>query len=619
MPEISHEDVARLIEKLHQERAMDFRGYKPSSLGRRTARRLEQTNCASIDEYMSLLDRRPEEYIKLIDSILINVTQFLRDPDAWDVLRTDVLPQMLAEKHAGDSVRIWSAGCATGEEAYSLAISLLETAGSRISDYDVKIVATDIDEDAVNIARRATYEDDAVACVPKELLNRYFAKNSHWTVSRDVRKYVTFGIHNLTKDPPISHVDIIACRNVLIYMNVNLQNQLLGKFHYGLEPGGVLFLGKAESLLTASKMFSPVNEKWRIFRKEATSGAGRLGTTQQAIGQSTQVSAEEYDLSFAFNESVLRYIPTGVIAVDQSNIIRLVNSAAEATWGVRAADLLGKSLLEAEGWSVLQEVLTKVPQVRSQRSEVRIDELDVGGQRGGRQVFVSVSMNPMFDIRGNMLGVVVVSENITNQIQARRDREAAIEQLQATNEELETTNEELQSTNEELETTNEELQSTNEELETTNEELQSTNEELSTTNDELAARTAELNTVSLYYQSVMENLRSPLVVLSENEVVLNWNAAAEHFYGIAADEATGSNFLDMALPVRVPRTKERLAKVRETLRRYTSRPIKYKTRTGSIGEIIAQFEPLLDSARKYRGAIVTIAAAGTEPPEPAGR
>ncbi len=226
-------------------------------------------------------------------------------------------------------------------------------------------------------------------------------------------------------------------------------------------------------------------------------------------------------------------------------------------------------------------------------------------------------MSPMFDVRGNAIGVIMVAENVTNQVRMRDELEGAYEQLQAANEELETTNEELQSTNEELETTNEELQSTNEELETTNEELQSTNEELATTNDELAVRTSELSTLTLYYSSVLGHLDSPVVVVDTDCLITTWNPYAEQFYGLKASDVIGRNFSDLNLPVRVPRSRERLRLVMDKCRTYESRPVTYKTRTGEQRKVVLRYQPLVDAQGACRGVLVTARDARSQPLEPA--
>ena len=182
----------------------------------------------------------------------------------------EVIPQIMSNKGPGDQIRIWSAGCASGAEAYSLAITLSEAIGPRLTEHEVRIYATDIDDDALAAARAATYSKSALESVPADILEKYFVKDIRWTVNRDIRQMVIFGKHNLVTDAIISRVDLVVCRNVLIYMTVDLQNRILSKFHYGLTAPGFLFLGKSESLLTTSGMFVPVSERWRIFKKEPT-------------------------------------------------------------------------------------------------------------------------------------------------------------------------------------------------------------------------------------------------------------------------------------------------------------------------------------------------------------
>ena len=617
MSEIAHEDLAKLTEKIHSERAVDFRGYKPSSLSRRIQRRMDAVKCADVNSYIEYLDRRPDEYAKLIDCILINVTEFFRDPEAWQVITEEIIPRILSEKRPGNSIRVWSAGCATGEEVYSIAMALAEGLGARINEYDVRIYATDMDDDALQVARRAEYSEDSVKSIPPELLKNYFVRNGRWTVNKDLRRLVIFGRHNLATDAPISHVDLILCRNVLIYMTVELQNRLLSKFHYAAEPNGFLFLGKAESLLSASRTFAAVNERWRIFRKEsAMAYAARAAAEQSTVGRASEEGLTEYQWISEFNNSVLRHAPSAIVAVDNNDIIKLVNSAAESFWGLHARDLLGKSITEISGSPSFQELLPKISQARSRRREVVMEEVDLTDERG-KPFQISVSVGPMLDVRGGNLGVVVVAENITTQIRLRSEVEAAIEQLQATNEEMETTNEELQSTNEELETTNEELQSTNEELETTNEELQSTNEELGATNAELSVRTTDLNTLSLYHDSILTSIEVPIVALDEANAVTTWNPAAEKFYGLKNDEAIRRNFFELALPGRVAKTREKLRDMKETRESYRSEPMPYTASTGKRRTVVMEYEPLLDIHGRYKGAILIVRDAKLQPIEPA--
>lgn len=613
MTDFDSGELNKLTEKLLREYAVDFREYKPTTLSRRIQRRLDATHCSDIPCYLEYLDRHPNEYSKLIDTLLINVTQFFRDPEAWEVIRNDVLPVILSEKRPGDQVRIWSAGCATGEEPFTMAMVLAEAAGSKLNQLDVRIYATDIDEKALSSARRGEFSSEAIESIPEPLREKYLVRNSLWRFDRAIRKMLIFGRHNLVTDAPISRVDLIICRNVLIYMTVDLQNRILAKFHYALQPHGYLFLGRAESLLTASRVFESVHEKARVFRKASQVGEAAFGDVDQtAVLQATEVGGVEYQRLSLFNEAVLRYTPSAIIALDNDGNVRVINNAAETVWGTKPRDMLGKSVYQESLRPSLQSILPRIQEVRTQRSELRIEEMDLSAEQD-KPFFVLVSISPMFDVRGKPLGVTIVAENVTSQVRLRNELEDSNEQLAATNEELETTNEELQSTNEELETTNEELQSTNEELETTNEELQSTNEELATTNDELTVRTADLDRLSLYFNSVIQSLDVPVVVLNEDHAVTTWNAAAERFYGIPAHEAFGRNFFDLRLPVRFSRTRDKLRGVRESRQVYRSRPVEYQTRTGETRKVIMEYQPLLDVQGRYRGAISVVRDADAQP------
>jgi|GEM_PF-378166 len=511
MPEISDKALRKVTDQLLRERAMDFRDYKPSTLRRRIQRRLDATGCADIDCYVEYLETHPTEYTSLIDMLLINVTEFFREPDAWEVIAKEVIPRILADKQPSQPIKMWSAGCATGEEAYTLAMLVSEAIGTKARDREVRIYATDIDDNALTVARHAEYSDESVEHVPEELRGKYFVKNGVWTVDRDLRKLVIFGKHNLATDAPISHCDLVVCRNVLIYMNVDLQNRLLSKFHYALDSPGYLFLGRAEAMLSLSKLFGPFNEHARIFAKEAPGGfAGRETVEQQAVVRAIDTGAAEYQLISQFNEAVLRYAPVGVLAIDGDNIVRLMNPSAERIWEIRARNLLGKSITDQPLSCALQSIVLRTLQVKQDHREFKIEEMAVSTEHG-KESYVCVNITPVLDVRGKVGGLLILTEDITDQVRLRRELETASEGLHATNEELETTNEELQSTNEELQTTNEELQSTNEELETTNEELQATNEELNTTNDELEARTTQLNRLS----DKMEDANDKLSALND--------------------------------------------------------------------------------------------------------
>jgi two-component system, chemotaxis family, CheB/CheR fusion protein len=263
-------ELEALLDYLKRSRGFDFTGYKRSSLARRIQKRMQMVGIERYSDYLDYLEVRPDEFSHLFNMILINVTAFFRDPPAWDYLSEEILPRILADKGPQDLIRVWSAGCASGEEVYSLAMVLAEAVGLEGMRERVKIYATDADEEALTTARHATYSQRDLQAVPPNLLEKYFEKASQRCLfHKDLRRSVIFGRHDLIQDAPISRVDLLVCRNVLMYLNAETQGRILDRFHFALQHGGFLFLGKAEMLLTHANTFTPVDLKRRFFVKVA--------------------------------------------------------------------------------------------------------------------------------------------------------------------------------------------------------------------------------------------------------------------------------------------------------------------------------------------------------------
>src|SRR5947209_8548037 len=258
-----------LLEYLKRSRGFDFTGYKPTSLERRIRKRMEGVNVESFEDYVDYLEVHPDEFVHLFNTILINVTSFFRDPPAWDYLAREVLPRLLAERPSGEPIRVWSAGCASGQEAYTLAMLLAEALGTEAFRERVKIYGTDVDLDALNQARHASYAAREVEDVPPELLAKYFEPaGDRYVFQKDLRRCVIFGRHDLIQDAPISRLDLLVCRNTLMYFNAETQARILNRFHFAVNDGGYLFLGKAEMLLSqGGNAFAPVDLKRRLFTK----------------------------------------------------------------------------------------------------------------------------------------------------------------------------------------------------------------------------------------------------------------------------------------------------------------------------------------------------------------
>jgi two-component system CheB/CheR fusion protein len=474
-----------LLEYIKLERGFDFTGYKKSSLARRIEKRLQARHVASYEEYRALLENDPDEFVDLFNTILINVTSFFRDEFAWEFLSEEIVPRLLEERDESP-LRIWSAGCATGEEAFTLAMIFAEALGDEQFKARVKVYATDIDEDALAVGRHATFSPRQISGVPEALVERYFVReNQHYGFRTDLRRAVIFGRHNLIQDPPISRIDLLVSRNTLMYFEADTQGQILASFHFALRNDGFLFLGKSEALTTRTTLFTPLDLRRRVFTKVPKR------EPRMYVERPDRVPIATPPIDSIVREAGLDHVPMAYVVVDSDGRLALANLQARVYFGLAARDI-GRPIQDLDISFRPVELRSRLEQAYSERHSVTVREVE--WRTGEETRYLDVQVTPLTGKTGEVLGsgvsFVDVSRYRRLQValqEAKRDSETAYEELQSTVEELETTNEELQATNEELETTNEELQATNEELETTNEELQATNEELETMNDAISA------------------------------------------------------------------------------------------------------------------------------------
>src|SRR4051794_35592270 len=539
-----------LLEFLKRTRGVDFTGYKRTSLQRRVRRRMATIGCASFGDYLDYLEVTPEEYEQLFEMLLINVTEFFRDPPAWEYLRDDVLPPLLASKGDAEPVRVWSAGCASGQEAYTVAIVLAELLGIDAYRQRVKIYATDIDEDALAQARAAIYTTTEAEGVPAELRERYFERaDQRLAFRKDLRRTVIFGRNNLVQDAPISRLDLLICRNTLMYFNAETQARILRHFHFALDDAGALMLGRSEMMISHRELFVASDLNKRIFVKQPrTTIASRAG----AFSPSERPRADD---ERATRDAALELGPQAQVIISRTGRLAFANLPARALFQISREEI-GRPFAELPLAQRPVELTGAVEQARRERTRVHVGEVTFAPERGDPRR-LEITVTPLLSSDNLPIGVSIAFEDVSryaalqSELEGnRRDLELAYEELQSTIDELETTNEELQSANEELQTTNEELQSTNEELETMNEELQSTNEELETINDELRDRTGELNRVNDFLESILTSLGLGVAVLDAHQRVQIWNRRAEDLWGLRADEAFENHFLslDIGLP-----------------------------------------------------------------------
>ncbi|HKE51034.1 MAG TPA: CheR family methyltransferase [Actinomycetes bacterium] len=542
-----------LLDLLRQARGVDFSGYKRRTLERRVRRRLQALGLDTYAEYVDHLELHPEEYTELFDLVLINVTSFFRDPAAWEALRDTAIPELLASSGPNHPIRVWSAGCATGQEAYSLAILLAEAMGFDAFRDRAKIYATDVDEAALQIARTAIYDKRELESLPDGLLDTYFepASDGRWSFRRDLRRAVIFGRNDLTQDAPISRVDLLTSRNTLMYFTADTQEQVLRRFHFALNDGGYLLLGRAEMLLGRADILHPVSLRNRLFRKAPHTGRRDVGLPIEEWEVRTPSSGGRI-LTAALDAS-----PVAQIVIDSGGRLAVANSRAKSMLNVRPADV-GRPFHDLEISYRPIELRSLIDRVRSERRPVELREVATMRPGTTEPLYLDVDVTPLTNGQGEAIEVAVTfvdvsrNQHVREELErANQELEHAYQELHSANEELETTNEELQSTIEELETTNEELQSTNEELETMNEELQSTNEELHTINQSLLSRTDELESTRGLLDGVLSSLGHAVILLYPDLDVRMWGPGAEELWGIRSDEAESRPFssLDIGLPV----------------------------------------------------------------------
>lgn len=514
----------KVVLLLRTQSGQDFSQYKLSTLWRRVQRRMGLHHLKGVNDYVRYVRENPSEGELLFRELLIGVTSFFRDTDVWAELRGNVLANMLNAAESGDTIRVWVTACSTGEEAYSLAIAFREAmcGKDRAPTHTVQIFATDLDPDAITKARAGIYPLNIEADVPAEQLHRYFIKREGgYRVSKDVREMVVFASQNLIMDPPFTRLDLITCRNLLIYLTPELQRKVMPLFHYSLRPGGLLLLGSAETIGSATELFAQMSEKSRLYRRlEPADGASTLpmpavfgrpaAAAHTTVARDSQTPAESLQTS---TERLLleRHAPAAVLVGDQGDILYvsgrtgryLEPAAGKANWNVFAMARPGLERPLSEGfWRALRS-----------KQDVTLGEVSV--RDGDSSLHIRVVIQPLFnEATGKHTALIVFFDLPTPAVSAGRgnapqaapgsalqaeliaDLEQARVSLITARAEMQVSQEELRSTNEELQSTNEELQSTNEELTTSKEELQSMNEELQTVNQELQSKLEELSLAS---------------------------------------------------------------------------------------------------------------------------
>ncbi len=560
----------KIFAMLHTQMKVDFSNYKQSTIKRRIQRRMIVRKCENVEAYAKYLKGNPNEVKDLHGDILIHVTEFFRDPDCFKALQSQVFPKLLKNSTADLPIRVWVPGCSTGEEAYSLAILLLEYLSNAGFRRPIQIFATDISEDAIQKARKGVYPQSIESAVSKERLELFFEKvKDGYKIKKSIRDLCLFSKHDVTRDPPFSKLNLVSCRNVLIYFADVLQNRVIPIFHYSLNPDGILFLGKAESPGAFSKLFSLVNKTHKIFAKVNIPTPLILRTpviaNQPDVESTNQKSFQQPKSGAAFQReaeriAASRYVPPFVVINEDMDILQF--HGRTVPYLEPASGLTSNNLFKMARQELLHDLRLTIGSVTKENAVARKEGLsfDVDGNRKTVNIEVVLG-NPsalpgernfliFFEEVASLLlpklakGSTGIERGLKKGQKAALDKQgqriirlekdlSASKDLQRSlAQEHETTQEELTSANEELQSANEELQSTNEELETSKEELESSNEELSTVNDELQSRNADLLILSSDLDNVMNNVEIPIVLVGGDHRIRRFSPKAENVFNL---------------------------------------------------------------------------------------
>ena len=551
-PVVQRSDIEEVFALLNERHGIDLQNYKPGTVQRRVESRMAATRMSSTAAFLALLRAKPAELDRLAQAIMIPVTSFFRDPEVFDAL-AGALDAMLASGAGAGPLRVWIPGCSTGEEAYSIAISLVEALERAKSARKVQIFATDIDEEAIAVGRRGVYPYDALAAVDPHLVQKHFVDTGEaYQVAKDVRERLVFAKHNLLRQPPFLRVDLVSCRNLLIYFKAEINAQLIALFHRALRVDGLLLLGKSETLGAHSELFEPIDRKAKLSRRRGVPAGAepsvrnlvQLGAIYPSARPRVEIPPRISTQTLIERALAEAYAPKSVL-VDENLTLLQAHGAVGDILQIAPGkpDLSIASLVPRNLGTMIRSLVhkTKREGVPSEASEIDPDD--------GRGVRVGVRPVPVpgenlqyylvsFLPAPSALGATLAEPGRASEqavVEMRHELTAAREHLQTVTEELETANEELQSSNEELQSANEELQSTNEELETSNEELQSTNEELQTINEELEQKSAELHEANTDLLNIQNSIQAPLVVVDRAGRLRRFNAAAAETFGLTAD------------------------------------------------------------------------------------
>lgn len=620
---VASEPLRKMLALLRGRTRHDFSAYKMATVRRRIERRMNVHQIVHAEDYVRFLQENPTELDLLLKELLISGTSFFRDRPTWDILADKILPELIGALPEHAPIRVWVPACATGEEAYSVAILLRECLARLQRRNDVQVFGTDLDARAIATARAGKYPEGIAADVPAEWLARHFThQKHHYVINKEIRNLVVFAPQNLIFDPPFTRLDWVSCRNLLIYLETGLQKRLLHLFHYALKPGGLLFLGASETIGERSNLFRSLDRQWKLFRREETAGEPApalfpVGTVDAAVRPSAGVvpasAAKEGRISHLVEQLLLsRFCPVAVLVNDRGDVIYI--HGRTGTYREPASGGPGRlNLLEMAREGLAEELRVALRHAATGETEVVRDKVKVKSNGDDSRVQVTVCWLAEPEPLHGLLLVVFRPATVVAGTKARVEKggphrtehlvqalQESKESLRVTVEELATANEELKSANEELQSLNEEMQSSNEELETSREELQSLNEELSNVNAEQSSKVEELAQARDDMQNLLNSTEVATIFLDNELRIRRYTETATALINLIASDV-GRPLSDQASKLNYAGLAEDCREVLKTLRArqaevetvdgswYLMRILPYRTIENAIDGVVITF------------------------------
>lgn len=599
----------------------DFRHYKRATVLRRIERRLQVNGLTDLQQYRDYLHLHPEETPALLQDMLISVTNFFRDKEAFDALRAQVLPQLFENRTEGEVIRAWTPGCATGEEAYSLAMLLHEASAQTAEQVRFQVFATDIDERAVAIARNGLYPEPIVADVDPARIRQFFTKEAaHLRVRKELRERVLFALHNVLSDPPFSRLDLICCRNLLIYVDRDAQADILRTFHFALRPGGYLFLGNSEAADSVSNLFSVVDKKARIYRANVAvrsdtpmpMAIAGMAAARNPVSVLPAPGKRKFSFGDLHQRLIEQHAPPSVLVSRESEIVHLSDRAGRFLQYVGGEP--SHNIIAVVRPELRLELRTAIYQALQTNHSVEARRVLL--ERDGKHFFVNMTARPVHDVEANGDFVLVLFDEVEDSMSAaptgqpgeerdpmiaqlERELQRTKEQLQATIEQSETSTEELKASNEELQAINEELRSATEELETSKEELQSINEELTTVNAELKSKVEETGKINDDLQNLITANDIGTVFVDRSMCIKRYTPRAIDVFSIIPSDI-GRSLLDITHRLEYDKLADDAAEAFDSLRL-----IEREVRSNDGRWYLARFLPYRTTEDRIDGAVLS--------------